>query len=47
MKIGSEGFRLATGDCLFMRFGQPVSFRNPTKRTVRYAVIISGAAGKA
>ena len=40
MELGDELFRLETGDCLFMRFGRPVLFRNPTKRTTRYAVII-------
>jgi transcriptional regulator with XRE-family HTH domain len=40
MELGGEVFRLETGDCLFMRFGQPVLFRNPTKRATRYAVVV-------
>ena len=40
MELGGELFRLETGDCLFMRFDRPVLFRNPTKRTTRYAVIV-------
>lgn len=44
LELGGEAFRLETGDCLVMRFGQPVLFRNPTARPVRYAVIISHGA---
>jgi transcriptional regulator with XRE-family HTH domain len=40
MELGGELFRLEAGDCLFMRFDRPVLFRNPTQRTVRYAVIV-------
>lgn len=41
LEVGDEAFRLETGDCLVMRFGRPVLFRNPTARPVRYAVVIS------
>lgn len=40
LKLGEEVFRLETGDCLWMRFGQPAMFHNPTRRVVRYAVVI-------
>lgn len=46
LELGGEAFRLETGDCLVMRFGQPVLFRNPTARPVRYAVIISHGAAR-
>ena len=40
LEVGGEAHRLETGDCLVMRFGVPVEFRNPSARPVRYAVII-------
>ena len=40
MQVDEETFRLETGDCLHMRFGGPVVFRNPTRRMTRYAVIV-------
>jgi transcriptional regulator with XRE-family HTH domain len=40
LEVGDEAFRLETGDCLVMRFGRPVRFRNPAARPVRYAVVI-------
>jgi transcriptional regulator with XRE-family HTH domain len=39
--LGSETFRLDKGDCFHMRFGLPIRFRNPSKRPVRYAIILS------
>lgn len=41
LEVGGEAFRLEAGDCLVMRFGVPVAFRNPSARPVRYAVIVS------
>lgn len=41
LEVGGEAHRLEAGDCLVMRFGRPVAFRNPTGRPVRYAVIVS------
>lgn len=46
IELGGEAFRLDTGDCLVMRFGVPVVFRNPSGRAVRYAVIISRGAAR-
>jgi transcriptional regulator with XRE-family HTH domain len=44
MEVGGETFRLAQGDCLKMHLNQPTAFRNPTRRQVRYAVIIDRGA---
>jgi transcriptional regulator with XRE-family HTH domain len=44
LELGDELFRLERGDCLMMRFDRPILFRNPTGRTIRYAVIVSHAA---
>ena len=44
LELGGESFRLETGDCLVMRFGLPVRFRNPGTRPVRYAVILDRGA---
>ncbi|HYM31282.1 MAG TPA: helix-turn-helix domain-containing protein [Candidatus Cybelea sp.] len=44
LALGDETFRLEKGDCLFMRFDRPVLFRNPTRRPIRYAVVISHVA---
>lgn len=41
LQLAGETIRLAPGDCFYMRFGQPVRFRNPTSRPTRYAVILS------
>lgn len=46
LDVAGEMFRLEAGDCLMMRFGQPVAFRNSTARPVRYAVIISTGAAR-
>ena len=40
MQVGNDVHRLEHGDCLMMRFDQPIVFHNPTRRTVRYAVVI-------
>jgi transcriptional regulator with XRE-family HTH domain len=47
MELGGDLFRLEVGDCLFMRFGWPVLFRNPTQRTTRYAVIVGHGGSRA
>lgn len=44
MELGDEVFRLEPGDCLMMRFDRPILFRNPTRRRIRYAVILSHGA---
>jgi len=47
LAVGDETHRLDPGDCLFMRFDKPVLFRNPTRRRVRYAIVISHATARA
>ena len=44
MNVGGETFRLGAGDCLAMHLGQPLVYRNPTRRQVRYAVILNRGA---
>jgi len=39
--VGSELFRLESGDCLAHVLDQPMSFHNPTGNTVRYCVVIA------
>jgi transcriptional regulator with XRE-family HTH domain len=46
MDVGGESFRLNEGDCLKMHLGQPLVFRNPTRRQTRYAVILNRGASK-
>ena len=43
LTLGDATHQLDRGDCLAMRFGEPVRFHNPTRRPVRYAVILEGA----
>jgi transcriptional regulator with XRE-family HTH domain len=40
MLVGDNTVRLERGDCLMMRFDQSIVFHNPTKRIIRYAVVI-------
>jgi transcriptional regulator with XRE-family HTH domain len=46
MEIDGENFRLNEGDCLRMHLGQALVFRNPTKRSTRYAVILNRGGSK-
>ena len=46
MDVGGETFRFAHGDCLRMSLDQPIVFRNPTKRQVRYAVVLDRGAAR-
>ncbi len=41
LALGEDVFRLEEGDCLWMRFDRPITFRNPVAQLVRYAVIVS------
>ena len=41
MTVGDAQHRLEAGDCLHMRLDRPIAFRNPTKRAVRYAVVLA------
>lgn len=40
LTLDAETFELGQGDCLRMRFGVPIRFRNPTAGPIRYAVIL-------
>ena len=42
--VGTVRHHLATGDCLAMQLGQPTMFHNPTRKPVRYAVVIASEA---
>jgi transcriptional regulator with XRE-family HTH domain len=44
MDVGGETYRLGAGDCLAMHLGQPLVFRNRTRRQIRYAVILNRGA---
>jgi transcriptional regulator with XRE-family HTH domain len=44
--IGESHHRLDAGDCLHMRFGQPVMFRNPGGKPARYLVVITQGAAR-
>jgi len=39
--VGKDQHRLHEGDCLAMELDQPVRYHNPTRKPVRYAVIIT------
>ena len=39
--LGDERHRLRQGDCLAMRLDRPTMFHNPTRKTARYAVVIT------
>ena len=39
--VGAERHRLREGDCLAMQLDHPTMFRNPTRKTARYAVVIA------
>ena len=38
---GDDHHRLGTGDCLALVLDRPVTYHNPTRRTARYAVVIT------
>ena len=44
LSLGEDAFQLGRGDCLWMRFDRPITFRNATGRPVRYAVLVSHGA---
>jgi transcriptional regulator with XRE-family HTH domain len=39
--VDRETWRLKTGDCLAMRLGAPIVFRNPTRTRARYALALT------
>ncbi|MET3497599.1 helix-turn-helix domain-containing protein [Variovorax boronicumulans] len=42
--VGDVLHRLDAGDCLAMALDHPMSYHNPTRKTARYAVVITTAA---
>ena len=41
VSVGDDQHRLGTGDCLALVLDRPVSYHNPTRKTARYAVVIT------
>lgn len=41
LTVGETTHRLEAGDCLHMRLGQPVSFRNPGSKAAHYLVVVT------
>jgi quercetin dioxygenase-like cupin family protein len=41
ISVGNQRYRLRAGDCLAMQLDQPIVFRNPTRKSARYAVVIA------
>jgi len=39
--VGEQTHQLEVGDCLAMRLEQPTTYRNPTARSARYAVVMA------
>ena len=39
--VGKVTHRLSVGDCLAMRLDVPTGFRNPTRKTARYVVVLA------
>ncbi|HSV54022.1 MAG TPA: XRE family transcriptional regulator [Burkholderiaceae bacterium] len=39
--IGDEHHQLGTGDCLAMVLDRPMTYHNPSRKTARYAVVIT------
>jgi transcriptional regulator with XRE-family HTH domain len=46
VSVGEDRHRLGTGDCLAMVLDRPVTFHNPTRRSARYAVVITTMSGR-
>ena len=42
ISFAADTYRLETGDCLAMRVDRPITFRNRTARSARYAVVVVG-----
>jgi transcriptional regulator with XRE-family HTH domain len=41
MRVGAKNYELATDDCLAMQLNESIVFRNPTRKTTRYVVVLS------
>jgi transcriptional regulator with XRE-family HTH domain len=42
--VGDDSHLLDTGDCLALVLDRPMSYHNPTRKTARYAVVITSSA---
>ena len=40
LTLGTQRHRLDAGDCLAMALDQPIGYHNPTRKAVRYAVVL-------
>jgi transcriptional regulator with XRE-family HTH domain len=45
LTLGTERHRLDAGDCLAMQLDRPLTYRNPTRKPARYAVVITAERG--
>jgi transcriptional regulator with XRE-family HTH domain len=45
--IGSDAYRLNEDDCIAMQLEAPIAFRNPTRKTARYIVVVASERGRA
>lgn len=41
--VGKQRYRLRQGDCLAMELDSPTMFHNPSRKSARYAVVMSSA----
>lgn len=41
--LGEDEYRLNAGDCLAHALDRPMSYHNPTRKTARYAVVLTAA----
>ena len=46
LTVGETTHRLEAGDCLHMRFGKPVVFRNPGAKAAHYLVVVAHGAAR-
>lgn len=45
LTLGEERHHLDAGDCLAMLLDRPLAYRNPTRKSARYAVVLCSEAG--
>jgi transcriptional regulator with XRE-family HTH domain len=41
LTVGDTTYSLSEGDCLAMQLNEPTAFKNPTRKTVRYVVVLT------
>jgi transcriptional regulator with XRE-family HTH domain len=47
VRLGATTHRLAEDDCLAMQLDEPTAFRNPTRKSARYIVVVTSERGAA